>query len=46
MFEDEPEFPYEKVLTEMEAEEKAKAEAEAAGKDEQPPAEGAGKDKK
>ena len=46
VFEDEPEFPYEKVLTEMEAEEKAKAEAEAAGKDEQPPAEGAGKDKK
>jgi hypothetical protein len=45
-FADEPEFPYEKVLTEMEAEEKAKAEAEATGKDEQPPAEGAGKDKK
>ena len=44
-FADEPEFPYEKVLTEMEAEEKAKAEA-GAGKDEQPPAEGAGKDKK
>lgn len=46
MFSDEPTFPYERVLAEMEAEEKAKAEAGAAGKDEQPPAEGAGKDKK
>ena len=43
MFADEPTFPYERVLAEMEAEE---AKTEAAGKDEQPPAEGAGKDKK
>ena len=40
---DERGFPYERVEAEMEEERKAK---EAAGKDEQPPAEGAGKDKK